>query len=100
MLTQGPGAVDAYLHECDDLGFDIVGVSSGFVMMPPEDPVRLADQVRKTALEAKPEVGIQFGGGGTTAPEALEAVAPGTSRRRAGIWGTSSLWGRVLTYKA
>lgn len=73
VLTQGPDAVDHYLHECHDLGFDIVEVSSGFVMLPPDDLVRLADQVRKTGLEAKPEVGIQFGAGGTTTPEGLEA---------------------------
>jgi phosphosulfolactate synthase (CoM biosynthesis protein A) len=183
VLTQGSGAVDSYLHECRELGFDIVEVSSGFVVVPPDDLVRLADQVRKVGLEAKPEVGIQFGAGGTTTAEALEAegtrdvtAAIALIRRhlaagahlvmiesegitesvhtwrtdvvatiasevgiervmfeaadpevfawyiknygpevnlfvdhsqivqleamRAGIWGTSSLWGRVLTYKA
>lgn len=73
VLTQGPDAVDHYLHECRDLGFDIVEVSSGFVVVPPDDLVRLTDQVRAVGLEAKPEVGIQFGAGGTTTPEALEA---------------------------
>jgi phosphosulfolactate synthase (CoM biosynthesis protein A) len=65
--------VDDYLRECRDLGFDIVEVSNGFVMMSPDDLVRLADRVREMGLEAKPEVGIQFGAGGTTAAEALEA---------------------------
>lgn len=183
VLTQGPAAVDSYLRECRELGFDIVEVSSGFVVAPPEDLVRLTDQVREVGLEAKPEVGIQFGAGGTTTPEGLEAegtrdvtAAIALIRRhldagaqlimiesegitesvhtwrtdvvariasevgiervmfeasdpevfewyiknygpevnlfvdhsqivqlegmRAGIWGTSSLWGRVLTYKA
>lgn len=183
VLTQGPAAVEGYLRECHDLGFDIVEVSCGFVMVPPDDLVRLADQVRKAGLEAKPEVGIQFGAGGTTTAEALEAegtrdvaAAIALIRRhldagahlvmiesegitesvrawrtdvvariasevgiervmfeaadpevfawyiknygpevnlfvdhsqivqleatRAGIWGTSSLWGRVLTYKS
>jgi phosphosulfolactate synthase (CoM biosynthesis protein A) len=73
VVTQGPAAVDDYLRECRDLGFDIVEVSNGFVMMSPDDLVRLADRVREMGLEAKPEVGIQFGAGGTTAAEALEA---------------------------
>lgn len=73
VLTQGPDAVDSYLRECRDLGFDIVEVSNGFVMMSPDDLVRLADRVRAMGLEAKPEVGIQFGAGGTTTAEALEA---------------------------
>lgn len=73
VLTQGPEAVDSYLRECRDLGFDIVEVSSGFVVVPPDDLVRLTDRVRTIGLEAKPEVGIQFGAGGTTTPEALEA---------------------------
>lgn len=73
VLTQGPEAVDSYLRECRDLGFDIVEVSSGFVVVPPDDLVRLTDRVRTLGLEAKPEVGIQFGAGGTTTPEALEA---------------------------
>ncbi|REF37233.1 phosphosulfolactate synthase [Thermasporomyces composti] len=73
VVTQGPAAVDDYLRECRDLGFDIVEVSNGFVMMSPDDLVRLADRVREMGLEAKPEVGIQFGAGGTTTAEALEA---------------------------
>ena len=76
VLTQGPDAVDNYLCECRDLGFDIVEVSSGFVVVPPDDLVRLTDHIRTSGLEAKPEVGIQFGAGGTTTAEAL--VAEGT----------------------
>ncbi|HEY9391001.1 MAG TPA: phosphosulfolactate synthase [Mycobacteriales bacterium] len=73
VLTQGPDAVDNYLCECRDLGFDIVEVSSGFVVVPPDDLVRLTDHIRTSGLEAKPEVGIQFGAGGTTTAEALAA---------------------------
>ena len=37
VLTQGTGAVESYLKECRDLGFDIVEVSSGFVTLPADD---------------------------------------------------------------
>jgi len=55
------------------LGFDIVEVSSGFVTMPADDLVRVACQVQSTGLKAKPEVGIQFGAGGATPTQELEA---------------------------
>ncbi|MBX6316312.1 MAG: phosphosulfolactate synthase [Isosphaeraceae bacterium] len=73
VLTQGPQAVDRYLDECRELGFDLVEVSSGFLTVPAEDLVRLADRVRQAGLVAKPEVGIQFGAGGATATAELEA---------------------------
>jgi phosphosulfolactate synthase (CoM biosynthesis protein A) len=73
VLTQGPAAVDRYLGECQELGFDVVEVSSGFVMLSAGDLVRLAQRVRKAGLVAKPEVGIQFGAGGASSAAALEA---------------------------
>jgi phosphosulfolactate synthase (CoM biosynthesis protein A) len=73
VLTQGPAAVDRYLGECRDLRFDTVEVSAGFVTLPADDFVRLTERVRKAGLNPKPEVGIQFGAGGATATEALEA---------------------------
>ena len=66
VLTQGPDAVDAYLRECKDIGFDIVEISSGFLTIPNGDLVRLTEQVQKLGLKAKPEVGIQFGAGGAS----------------------------------
>ncbi len=182
VLTQGPEAVDQYIQECRDLGFDIIEISTGFITIPTDDWLRLVEKVQKAGLKAKPEVGIQFGAGGASAAEALEAEgtldpewAIGQARRfleagaylimiesegitenvthwrtdvpakianalglekvmfeaadpevfgwyiknygpevnlfvdhsqivqleclRAGIWGTTSLWGRVLTYK-
>ncbi len=74
VLTQGPAAVDRYLGECREMGFDTVEVSSGFITLPADDMVRLADRVRAAGLKAKPEVGIQFGAGGATSAEALEAA--------------------------
>jgi phosphosulfolactate synthase (CoM biosynthesis protein A) len=73
VLPQGAAAVERALGECRDLGFDIVEVSSGFVTLPADDLVRLTRRVREAGLKAKPEVGIQFGAGGATSVEALEA---------------------------
>jgi phosphosulfolactate synthase (CoM biosynthesis protein A) len=73
VLTQGPEAVDLYLAECRELGFDIVEVSSGFVTLPADDLVRLAQRVQEAGLKVKPEVGIQFGAGGATTAAELEA---------------------------
>jgi phosphosulfolactate synthase (CoM biosynthesis protein A) len=73
VLPQGAEAVRRSLGECRELGFDIVEVSSGFVSLPAEDLVRLVQDVQKAGLEAKPEVGIQFGAGGATAAADLEA---------------------------
>lgn len=73
VLTQGPEAVDYYIGECKELGFDIIEVSTGFITIPTDDWLRLVERVQKTGLKAKPEVGIQFGAGGTSAAETLEA---------------------------
>ncbi len=73
VLTHGPEAVDRYLRECKAMGFDIVEVSSGFITVPPDDLVRLVGKVRELGLKPKPEVGIQFGAGGATSAEELEA---------------------------
>src|SRR5947209_5022923 len=182
VLGQGSEAVHRYIGECKELGFDIVEVSSGFITLPPDDLLRLVEEVQKAGLRAKPEVGIQFGAGGASAAAELEAEgtrdpewAIGQARRcleagayqvmiesegitenvrawrtgvvarivnalglekvmfeaadpevfawyvktygpevnlfvdhsqivqleclRSGVWGTKSLWGRVLTYK-
>lgn len=73
VLTQGPDQVDMYLAECKQLGFDIVEISAGFISVPQDDLVRLTEAVGRAGLIAKPEVGIQFGAGGATTAEALEA---------------------------
>jgi len=72
VLTQGAGAVDGYIRECRDLGFDIIEISSGFITLPADDWLRLVERVQKAGLKAKPEVGIQFGAGGATPTEELE----------------------------
>ncbi len=73
VLTYGPEAVDHYIAECKELGFDIIEISSGFITISTDDWLRLVEKVQKAGLKAKPEVGIQFGAGGATAAEELES---------------------------
>jgi phosphosulfolactate synthase (CoM biosynthesis protein A) len=73
VLTLGADAVDRYLRECRDIGFDIVEVSAGFLVIGDDDLVRLTEKVRGSGLKPKPEVGIQFGAGGASSIAELEA---------------------------
>jgi phosphosulfolactate synthase (CoM biosynthesis protein A) len=72
-LTQGEHTARRYIAECKDLGFDIIEISSGFITIPTDDWLRLVERVRAEGLKPKPEVGIQFGAGGATRAEELEA---------------------------
>jgi len=74
VLTHGPAAVDAYLNECRELGFDVVELSRGFITLPLEDWESLVRKVHDVGLKAKVEVGIQFGAGGASTPDALAAI--------------------------
>ncbi len=73
VLTQGPEAVEHYVKECKDVGFDIVEISSGFITIPVDDWVQLVELVKRAGLKPKPEVGVQFGAGGATSVAELEA---------------------------
>jgi phosphosulfolactate synthase (CoM biosynthesis protein A) len=73
VLAQGADVVHRYIRECQELGFDIIEVSSGFVTIPPDDLLRLVEEVQEAGLKAKPEVGVQFGAGGASAVAELEA---------------------------
>ena len=73
VLTQCPEAVEHYVKECKDVGFDIIEISSGFITLPVDDWVQLVELVKKAGLKPKPEVGIQFGSGGATSIAELEA---------------------------
>ncbi len=73
VLTQGTEAVDRYIAECRELGFDIIEISSGFITIPTDDILRLIEKVQRAGLKAKPEVSIQFGAGGASAAAELEA---------------------------
>lgn len=63
-LIDGPDSVSRYIEECKALGFNIIEISSGFIVLPVDDWLRLIDKVQKVGLKAKPELGIQFGAGG------------------------------------
>jgi phosphosulfolactate synthase (CoM biosynthesis protein A) len=73
VLARGPHLVDDYIKECRSLGFDIIEISMGFITIPQDDILRLVEKVRKAGLKPKPEVGIQFGAGGTATEAELEA---------------------------
>ncbi len=73
VLTRGPEAVERYIEVCRRVGFDIIEISGGFITIPTDDWLRLVEKVQKAGLKAKPEVGIQFGAGGTTSAAELEA---------------------------
>ena len=74
VLARDPAQVDPYLRECRELGFDLVELSCGFITIPLEDWERLVRRVHAAGLKAKAEVGIQFGAGGASTPEALAAI--------------------------
>jgi phosphosulfolactate synthase (CoM biosynthesis protein A) len=80
ILPRGPKAVEQYLAEAKDLGFDMVELSVGFISLPADDLVRLVKRAIREGLKAKPELGIQFGAGGAT-PTA-ELAAEGTRGAR------------------
>lgn len=73
VLTHGKELVDKYIQECKEVGFDIIEISSGFITISTDDWLRLIEKVQKSGLKAKPEVGIQFGAGGSTSAEDLES---------------------------
>ncbi|MTW85262.1 phosphosulfolactate synthase [Virgibacillus dakarensis] len=74
VLTQGTDAVDHCINECKRVGFDIIEISTGFITMPIDDIVRLVERVQQAGLLAKPEIGIQFGAGGTNTVAQNEAA--------------------------
>ncbi len=69
----GPEAVERYIAACKELGFDVVELSTGFISLPIDGLLRLVERVKRAGLKAEPELGIQFGAGGATAAEELEA---------------------------
>jgi phosphosulfolactate synthase (CoM biosynthesis protein A) len=73
VLGEGPEAVDEYLREASQLGFDIIELSTGFLTIPFDDWLRLVERVRGIGLTAKPEIGIQFGAGGASRQTELES---------------------------
>jgi len=85
VLTQGPAAVEQYIQECKELGFDIIEISSGFITLPADDWLRLIEKVKRAGLKPKPEVGIQFGAGGATTAAELETEGTSDPARAIGL---------------
>ncbi len=73
VLTLGREAVEKYILECKNIGFDIIEISKGFITVPIDDLVRLTGKARKAGLLVKAEVGVQFGAGGASPVAELEA---------------------------
>ena len=73
VLRQGPRAVTDYLAEAKALGFDVLEISTGFISLPQDDLLRLVARVREHGMKPKPELGIQFGAGGSTGAAELAA---------------------------
>jgi phosphosulfolactate synthase (CoM biosynthesis protein A) len=73
VLRYGPDAVEQYLTEAKEVGFDVIEVSTGFLSVPTAGLLRLVEQVTKAGLKAKPELGIQFGSGGDSTAAELAA---------------------------
>lgn len=73
VLTQGKQAVDRYIEEVKSTGFDILEISAGFISIPIDDWLVLVERVKEEGLKPKPEVGVQWGAGGATSAEELEA---------------------------
>jgi phosphosulfolactate synthase (CoM biosynthesis protein A) len=73
VLRYGPDAVDHYLREAKEVGFDVIEISAGFISVPTSGLLRLIERVTKAGLKAKPELGIQFGSGGDSGEAELAA---------------------------
>jgi phosphosulfolactate synthase (CoM biosynthesis protein A) len=73
VLRYGPEAVDHYLEEAKEVGFDVIEISAGFISVPTSGLLRLIEKVRSAGLKAKPELGIQFGSGGDSTEAELAA---------------------------
>jgi len=74
-LPLGVEAVDQCLDICGALGFDTIEVSAGFVSVPSDDLLALARRALDHGFRVKPEVGVQFGAGGDSPVQQLEAEA-------------------------
>lgn len=80
VMTQGSEAVDRYLRECVDLGFDIVEVSTSMLALSLDDFLLIIGQAKALGLRVTAEIGVQFGAGSSSSIEELEAEGLGDSR--------------------
>lgn len=66
VILQGDKAVNQYIEECKELGFDVIEVSSGFVPISLQYKLEIVRRVQNAGLKAKPEVSLMVGAGGGT----------------------------------
>ena len=71
VLVRDNDKVEDYLSAAEEIGFDVVEISSGFLAVDPGDRVALTERVGEYDLKPKPEVNVQFGAGGASSVEAL-----------------------------
>lgn len=75
VLARGGDTVRRYVEAARELGFDTVEISTGFITIPGDDWLRLCDTVREAGLKPKPEIGVQFGAGGSSRSDVLQSQA-------------------------
>lgn len=66
VIIQGKDAVDQYLKETKNLGFDVLEVSSGFASIPFQDQIEIIKKASAMGLKVKPEISFMVGTGGGT----------------------------------
>ena len=73
VILDGARAVDRYIDECKNLGFDLVEVSSGLAPIRLEDKVAIVKRVKEVGLKPKPEISMMIGAGAGTHVVGYEA---------------------------
>jgi phosphosulfolactate synthase (CoM biosynthesis protein A) len=70
VLTQGAGAVDHYIRECRELGFDIIELSSGFITLPTAYRRQhgASSHARRLQLRGTPHCGCPHGSTARSSP--------------------------------
>lgn len=63
VIVEGPEAVDRYIEECKELGFDVIEVSSGLAPIGLEDKVEIVKEIKRRGLKPKPEITFMIGAG-------------------------------------
>src|SRR5699024_8575329 len=61
VLRYGDDAVDQYLKEAKEGGFDVIEISTGFIMLATSGLQRLVEKVVEAGLKAKPALGMRIG---------------------------------------
>lgn len=90
VLTQGPDAVGRYIEECKRVGFDIIGISCGFIEISADDWLQLIEKVKKTGSRLSRRSVSSLGPVVRQAPRTSKrrelAIRSGPSGSRKGFW--------------